>query len=77
MLRSAWTESSTQNLKSTLLFKKSFRDAGRESFNLAITISANQPIKVSMRKVIAAQYLMKLACKNIPPEPGRRDGHDS
>lgn len=44
-----------RNLKNTLSFKKSFRGAGRESSNLAITISANQPIKGGMLQVIAEE----------------------
>jgi hypothetical protein len=38
-------------------FKKLLKSTGRESFNLAITKSANQPIKGGMLELIAMQTL--------------------
>src|SRR6185312_12519141 len=49
------TARNTQSRSGTRWYKKFFRGAGLESFNLAITISANQPIKGSMLQVIAEQ----------------------
>jgi len=68
-------EESTQKLKNILSFKKLFRGAGPKSFhlpifNLAITTSANQPIKVGMFKVVAAQNVARLACKKESARAG-------
>jgi hypothetical protein len=58
-------------------FKKFLKSAGRESLNLAITTSANQPIKGGMLQATAGKAIYKILMQKFRPSRGGGYGHQS